>query len=42
LAAIENNRKLLDANLASWNQIKSAALPQLNSVLKRNNLPAVE
>jgi photosystem II stability/assembly factor-like uncharacterized protein len=42
LAALQSNRKNLDADLASWNQIRTTDLPQLNSLLKQNGLPAVE
>jgi hypothetical protein len=42
LTAIQYERKTLDADLAGWNQIKATDLPQLNSLLKQNGLPAVE
>jgi len=41
LEAIANNRKILNSDLASWNQIKTSDVPQLNSVLKQNNLAAI-
>jgi photosystem II stability/assembly factor-like uncharacterized protein len=42
LEAIQNARKVLDADVAGWNLIRTTDLPQLNSLLKQNNLPALE
>jgi photosystem II stability/assembly factor-like uncharacterized protein len=42
LAGIQNTRRTLDADLTTWNQIKTTDLPQLNSVLRQNGLNAVE
>jgi hypothetical protein len=42
LAALEQARRALAAALAAWNQIKTTGLPQLNSLLRRNNLPPIE
>ena len=42
LAAIANARKTLDADVASWNQIKTSEVPRLNAVLQQNGLRALE
>jgi photosystem II stability/assembly factor-like uncharacterized protein len=42
MTAIENDRKISDADLASWNQIRTTDVLQLNSLLRQHNLPAVE
>ena len=42
LRAIQNARKVLDTDLAAWNQIRTSDVPQLNSVLRANNLQAIE
>jgi hypothetical protein len=42
LAGIQNTRRILDSDLAAWNQIKSSDVPQLNSLLRQNGLSGVE
>jgi hypothetical protein len=42
LDGIQNTRRILDSDLASWNQIKTSDLPQLNSTLHQNGLTAIE
>jgi hypothetical protein len=42
LAGIQNTRRILDSDLATWNQIKSSDVPQLNSLLRQNGLSGVE
>jgi hypothetical protein len=41
-AAMQSYQKILDADLATWNQIRTTDLPRLNSLLKQNGLPALE
>ncbi|HET9742250.1 MAG TPA: hypothetical protein VFQ00_05815 [Terriglobales bacterium] len=42
LKAIQNLHKVLESDMAAWNQIKTTDVPQLNTTLRQNNLPAVE
>jgi hypothetical protein len=38
LDGLENVRKILDTDMASWNQLRTSELPRLNSVLQQNGL----
>jgi photosystem II stability/assembly factor-like uncharacterized protein len=42
LTGVQNTRRILDSDLATWNQIKSSDVPQLNSLLRQNGLSGVE
>jgi hypothetical protein len=42
LRALENARKIFDADLGKWNQITTTDVAQLNSVLRQNKLPTIE
>jgi hypothetical protein len=42
LTGIQNTRRILDSDLATWNQIKTADLPQFNALLRQNGLSGVE
>jgi hypothetical protein len=42
LVGVQNTRRILDSDLARWNQIKSSDVPQLNSLLRQNGLGGVE
>jgi hypothetical protein len=42
LTAIQNDRRLLDSGLAKWNGLKTIDLPQFNSLLQQNGMPALQ
>jgi photosystem II stability/assembly factor-like uncharacterized protein len=42
LTALQNLHKLADADLAKWNQLKTAELPQLNSLLKQDGMTPLD
>lgn len=42
LAALQQAQRALGAALAVWNQVKTADLPRLNSLLRQSGLPVIE